>query len=243
MVKKLLEYSKVKVDIKHKHSRTTLYLAIFTDRIELVYILLLRGYILIYLAIKCNCLEVVDLLLSHLYANVNCTDKDENTPLWLSIYLSFYKITKRLLAKKDIDVNLIRGCRRFEMPSTSLHHTVARLDSMLLRRLFMVPEIDLNLCVAGHSLISIAASCRCVSMVVCLLNMGNVEINGRGLIDLPLCRMAVYGYHDVVRLLILLLHNKIDVNLWNEYFEDLLMLVVNNGHFLIVCALLANTRL
>ncbi|OQE69395.1 hypothetical protein PENNAL_c0136G09986 [Penicillium nalgiovense] len=235
-----------------------------------------KAYTPIHLAVESNRPEVVDLLLSHPRANVNCTDNG-NTPLWLSTYSSYYEITERLLAEKDIDVNLIGGGGRFEMPSTSLHHAAARLDTVLLRRLLAVPEIDPNLCVAGHSPISIAACHGRVNTVACLLNMGNVEINGRGLIDPPLCRAAAHGHHDVVRLLVqqgtrlninestiashdtalciaarggdlkivqaLLLHHQIDVNLRNEYFEDPLMLAVKDGHFSIVNALLANTRL
>ncbi|CAG7977422.1 unnamed protein product [Penicillium salamii] len=235
-----------------------------------------KGYTPIHLAIECNRPEVVDLLLSHPRANVNCTDKDGNTPLWLSTYSFYYEITERLLAEKDIDVNLIGGRGRFEIPSTSLHHAATRFDTVLLRRLLAVPEIDPNLCVAGHSPISIAASRGCVSTVACLLSMGSVEINGMGIIDLPICQAAARGHHDVVRLLVqqgtrlninestiashdtalclaarhgdlemvqtLLLHNQIDVNLRNEYFEDPLMLAVKDGHFSIVNALLANTR-
>ncbi|CAG8274700.1 unnamed protein product [Penicillium olsonii] len=236
-----------------------------------------KGYTPIHLAVESNRPEVVDLLLSHPCAKVNCTDKDGNTPLWLSTYSSYYEITERLLAEKDIDVNLIGGRGRLGMPSTSLHHAAARLDTVLLRRLLSVPEIDPNVCVAGHSPISIAASRGCVSAVACLLNMASVEINGMGFIDPPICQAAANGHHDVVRLLVqegtrlninestivshdtalciaarggdletvqaLLLHNQIDVNLRNEYFEDPLMLAVKDGHFSIVNALLANTRL
>ncbi|CAG8256587.1 unnamed protein product, partial [Penicillium salamii] len=236
-----------------------------------------KGYTPIHLAIECNRLEIVDLLLRHPRANVNCTDKDGNTLLWLSTYCSYYEITERLLAEKDIDVNLIGGRGRFEMPSTSLHHAATRLDTVLLLRLLAVPEIDPNLCVAGHSPISIAASRGCVSAVACLLSKGSVEINGRGFIDPPICQAAARGHHGVVRLLVqegtrlninestiashdtalclaarrgdlemvqtLLLHNQIDVNLRNEYFEDPLMLAVKDGHSSIVNALLANTGL
>ncbi|OQE61607.1 hypothetical protein PENNAL_c0281G01799 [Penicillium nalgiovense] len=236
-----------------------------------------KGYTPIHLAVESNRPEEVDLLLSHPRVNVNCTDKYGNTPLWLSTYSSYYEITERLLAQKNIDVNLIGGRGRFKMPSTSLHHAATRLDTVLLRRLFAVPEIDPSLCVAGHSPISIAASRGCVSTVACLLSMGSLEINGRGFIDSPICQAAAHGHHDVVRLLVqqttrlninentivshdtalciaarggdlemvqaLLLHNQIDVNLQNKYFEDPLMLAVKDGHFSIANALLANTRL
>ncbi|CAG8245805.1 unnamed protein product [Penicillium salamii] len=43
MVKRLLEQPEVRVDIKHKHDRTALYLAVFVFRIGFVYLLLLRG--------------------------------------------------------------------------------------------------------------------------------------------------------------------------------------------------------
>lgn len=116
--------------------------------------------------------------------------------------MSYYKVTERLLAEKDIDVNLIRGRRRFEILSISLYHTATRLDTMLLRRLLAVLEIDPNLCVIGHSLISIAISYRYVSIVTCLLSIGSLDINGRGLIDPPIYRAVVYGYLDIVRLLV-----------------------------------------
>jgi len=140
-----------------------------------------------------------------------------------------------------------------------------------------VPAIDLNICVAGHSPISVAASHGRVNSVACLLNLGGVEINGRGLIDPPICRAAAHGHHDVVRLLLqqgtrlninestiashdtalciaarggdlemvqaLLLHDQIDVNLRNRWFEDPLMLAVKGEHFSIVDALVANPRL
>ncbi|CAG8059008.1 unnamed protein product [Penicillium salamii] len=59
--------------------------------------------------------------------------------------------------------------------------------------------------------------------------------------DTALCIAARGGDLEVVQTL--LLHNQIDVNLRNEYFEDPLMLAVKYGHFSIVNALLANTRL
>ncbi|CAG8882967.1 unnamed protein product [Penicillium nalgiovense] len=161
-----------------------------------------KGYTPLHLAVQSRRLEVVDLILGHPLANVNCKDKDGNTPLWLSTYSSCDEITERLLAEKDIDVNFVGGRGRLEAPSTSLHHAATRLDTILLRRLLAVPGIALNLCVAGHSPISVAAYHGHVKTVACLLSMEGVEINGRGLIDPPICRAVSHGHLDVVRLLV-----------------------------------------
>ncbi|KAJ5474098.1 hypothetical protein N7475_003664 [Penicillium sp. IBT 31633x] len=161
-----------------------------------------KGYTPLHLAIQSKRLEMVNLLLSHPRINVNCKDKDDNTPLWLSTYLSCDEITDRLLAEKDINVNFVGGCGRLETPSTSLHHAAARLDTVLLRRLLTVPGIGLNLCVAGHSPISVAAYHGRVDTVACLLGIESVEINGRDVIDPPLCRAVAHGHLDVVRLLV-----------------------------------------
>ncbi|OGE46852.1 hypothetical protein PENARI_c099G05954 [Penicillium arizonense] len=161
-----------------------------------------NGYTPLHLAIQNKRLEMVNLLLSHPRANVNCKDKDGNTPLWLSTYSSCDGIAERLLAEKDINVNFVGGCGRFETPSTSLHHAASRLDTVLLRRLLAVPGISLNLCVGGHSTISLAAYHGRVNTVACLLSMEGVEINGRDVIDPPICRAVAHGHLDVVRLLV-----------------------------------------
>ena len=62
--------------------------------------------------------------------------------------------------------------------------------------------IDLNLYIIGYSLISITASHGRVNTVTYLLTIGGVEINRRGLIDPLIYRAAIYGYHDIVRLLV-----------------------------------------
>jgi ankyrin repeat protein len=161
-----------------------------------------NGYTPLHLAVQNKRLEMVNLLLSHPPANVNCKDKDGNTPLWLSTYSSYDEITDRLLAEKDINVNFVGGRGRFEAPSTSLHHAAARFDTVLIRRLLAVPGISLNLCVGGHSPISVAAYHGRVNTVACLLSMEGAEINGMDLIDPPICRAVAHGHLDVVRLLV-----------------------------------------
>ncbi|CAG8137528.1 unnamed protein product, partial [Penicillium nalgiovense] len=161
-----------------------------------------KGYTPLHLAVQSRRLEVVNLILNHPLANVNCKDKDGNTPLWLSTYSSCDEISERLLAEKDIDVNFVGGRGRLGAPSTSLHHAATRLDTVVLRRLLEVPGIDPNLCVAGHSPISVAAYHGRMNTVACLLSMDGVEINGRDLVDPPICRAVAHGHLDVVRLLV-----------------------------------------
>ena len=156
----------------------------------------------LHLAVRSGRLDVVDLLLRHPRASVNCKDKDGNTPLWLSTYASCDEITERLLAERDIDINFIGGHGRFQTPSTSLYLAVARWDTVLLRRLLAVPGIDPNLCVAGQFPFCVAADHGHVGAMVMLLNIGSVEINGRGLADPPICRATEKGHHEAVRLLV-----------------------------------------
>jgi ankyrin repeat protein len=196
----------------------------------------------LHLAVLSRRLEVVNLLLSHPRANVNCKDKDGNTPLWISTYFSCDEIAERLLAERDVDVNFVGGSGQFE-PSTSLHHAAARLDTVLLLQLCAVPGINLNLCVGGYSPISVAACNGGMDTVTCLLNMGAVEINGRGLMDPPICRAVAHGHHDVVRLLVqqgtLLDINKRTIG----SYDTALCIAARGGNLKIVQALLRHDQI
>ncbi|CAG8947204.1 unnamed protein product [Penicillium salamii] len=88
------------------------------------------------------------------------------------------------------------------MPSTSLHHTTTRLDTVLLQQLLTVPEINPNIYITNHSTISIAASCEYINTVACLLNITSIKINRKGFIDLPIYQVAANSHHDIVRLLV-----------------------------------------
>jgi ankyrin repeat protein len=103
--------------------------------------------IALYFAVRSRRLEVVDLILRHPRANVNCIDNDSNTRLWWSTFLS-YDVTERLLAAKDINANLIGGFGRLDTRSAPLHHAVTRSDTMILKQLLAAPGIDLNVCAA-----------------------------------------------------------------------------------------------
>ncbi|OQE54890.1 hypothetical protein PENNAL_c0443G05042 [Penicillium nalgiovense] len=209
-----------------------------------------KGYTPLHLAVQSRRLEVVNLILSHPLANVNCKDKDGNTPVWLSTYSPCDEIAV-------ISVDFIGGRGGLEAPSKSLHHAATRLNTILLRRLLAMPGIAESLR-CSHSPISVTAYHGYVNAIACLLRMEGVEINGSGLIDPPICRAVAHGHLDVVRLLVqqgarlnvnestvathdtalciaarggdlemvreLLRHGQIDINLRNQWFEDPLML-------------------
>ncbi|CAG8108096.1 unnamed protein product [Penicillium salamii] len=246
--------SALSVDVKHKHGRTALHLAVFAGKIGFVHLLLSNGsdpdleddschsprawarhfnrlamkmiffndpdselllaishgwvdavkrllrrkglnldiqdrksYTPLHLAVQSRRLEVVDVILSHSHASVDCKDKHGNTLLWLSTYSSCDEITERLLAEKDINVNFVGGRGK----------TPCSYDGCL-----RCPGLGLNLCVAGHSPISVAAYHGRVNTVAFLLSMEGVEINGRAVIDSPICQAVSHGHLDVVRLLV-----------------------------------------
>ncbi|KAJ5240609.1 uncharacterized protein N7469_002200 [Penicillium citrinum] len=206
----------------------------------------------LHLAVRCRRLEAMEALLDHPQVNINCRDRDDNTPLWLSTFLSHDDMTKRILAAQGIDVNFVGGRGQTQSVSTSLHHVVARRDTVALRWLLEMPGIDLNL-------------------------GGGVEINATDLADPPLCRAAENGHREAVRLLvrqgeslavnqssigaqdtalciaaragdsemvrILLRHPQIDPNQENRWLQDPLMLAVKGKHMVVVDVLQQDRRL
>jgi ankyrin repeat protein len=77
-----------------------------------------------------------------------------------------------------------------------------RLDTIRLRRLLAVPGVALNLCVAGHTPIFVAAYHGRINTLACLLSIEGVDINRMDSIDPPVCRAVAHGHFDVVRLLV-----------------------------------------
>ncbi|CAG8293930.1 unnamed protein product, partial [Penicillium salamii] len=245
-VKSILEQPSVRVDVKHKHGRTALHLAVFAGRIGFVHLLLSSGSdsdlqdesghspwdwarrfnrpmmemifsndpksevflgtppsqdaeLPLHQAVSHGSIEAVKQRLRQKGLNLDIQDRKGYTPLHLVIQSKRLEMVNLLL---NINLNLVGGRGRFETPSTSLHHAATRLDTVILRRLLAVPGIDPNLCVAGHSPISVAAYHGRMNTVACLLGMEGVEINGRDLIDPPICRAVAHGHLDVVRLLV-----------------------------------------
>jgi ankyrin repeat protein len=112
-------------------------------------------------------------------------------------------MTERLLKAGGIDINFVGGRGQTQSPSTSLHHAVARSDTVALRGLLEIPGIDPNIGVAGVSPFSEAAAKGNTHAMAMLLNKGDVEINATELADPPLCRAAENGHLEAVKLLVL----------------------------------------
>jgi ankyrin repeat protein len=157
----------------------------------------------LHLAVRCRRLEVVDLLLSHPCVKIKCRDKEGNTPLWLSTFSSRDDMTERLLAAIDIDVNFVGGRGQTQSLSTSLHHAVARCDTVALRWLLEMSGIDPNVCVAGVSPFSAAAANGNTHAMAVLLSKRGVDINATDMVDSPLCRAVSNGHLEAVKLLVL----------------------------------------
>jgi ankyrin repeat protein len=162
-----------------------------------------NGATALHLAVRSRRLEVVDLILQHPHADVNCVDNDGNTPLWWSTFLSYYAITERLLAEKNIDANLIGGVGRLDIPSAPLHHAATWSDTIISKQLLAAPGIDLNICSARQTPFSAAAAAGRVNVMKILLGEKGVEINRGGiLMDPPLCQAAAGGHAEAVGLLV-----------------------------------------
>jgi ankyrin repeat protein len=79
---------------------------------------------------------------------------------------------------------------------------VTRLDTVTLQRLLTAPGFNVNICATGQSPLSVVATHGRVKTIAMLLKVKGVEINRRGLTDLPICRAAARGHREVAKLLV-----------------------------------------
>ncbi|KAK9846669.1 hypothetical protein MYU51_001949 [Penicillium brevicompactum] len=148
-------------------------------------------------------LAVVDLLLRRTNAFLNCQDIHGNTPLWWATSRHHDDVTKRLLSEDDVDVNVVGGGGRYDRPSTSLHHAVRRLDTVVLRWLLAVPSLDPNICASFQSPLCLAIREGHTAVLRLLLTHKDIQINAQhsgG--DAPLCLATENGNVDAVKLLV-----------------------------------------
>ncbi|KAK9847338.1 hypothetical protein MYU51_019539 [Penicillium brevicompactum] len=126
-----------------------------------------------------------------------------NTPLWWATSRHHDDVTKRLLSEDDVDVNVVGGGGRYDRPSTSLHHAVRRLDTVVLQWLLAVPSLDLNICASFQSPLCLAIREGHTAVLRLLLTHKDIQINAQhpgG--DAPLCLATENGNVDAVKLLV-----------------------------------------
>ncbi|KAF3007133.1 hypothetical protein E8E15_001879 [Penicillium rubens] len=148
-------------------------------------------------------LAVVDLLLRRTKAFLNCQDIHGNTPLWWATSRYHDDVTKRLLSEDDVDVNVVGGGGRYDEPSTSLHHAVRRLDTVVLRWLLAVPSLDPNICASFQSPLCLAIREGNTAVLRLLLTHKDIQINAQHPYgDAPICLATENGNVDAVKLLV-----------------------------------------
>ncbi|CAG8231797.1 unnamed protein product, partial [Penicillium salamii] len=144
-----------------------------------------------------------DLLLRRTKAFLNCQDIHGNTPLWWATSRHHDDVTRRLLSEDDVDVNVIGGGGRYDEPSTSLHHAVRRLDTVVLQWLLAVPALDPNIRASFQSPLCLAIREGNTAVLRLLLTHKDIQINAQHPYgDAPICLATENGNVDAVKLLV-----------------------------------------
>jgi len=95
------------------------------------------------------------------------------------------------------------GGGRYDEPSTSLHHAVRRLDTIVLRWLLAVPALDPNTCASFQSPLCLAIREGNTAVLRLLLTHKDIEINAQHSYgDAPICLAIENGNVDAVKLLV-----------------------------------------
>jgi ankyrin repeat protein len=133
----------------------------------------------LHVTVRMQWLELVYLLLDHPRLHVNVQKQMGNTAFWKASSPLCDEITKRVLEHRDVDINFIGGCGKYEVCSSSLHHAIRRLDTEILQFLLTVPGIDVNILAAGQCPLSLAVQKEGIHAMRMLFNFGCIGINAR----------------------------------------------------------------
>ena len=129
--------------------------AIENDVVEAIRILVKRpdfdvnmlydgGFPILFIAIDSNRVEIVELLLTREDLDINYKhQKSNHTALHMAVYNDSWTMTKMLLMRKGIDVN-VRTSDEYG-GAAALHVAVQRRDTLLLQSLLDQPDIDVNI--------------------------------------------------------------------------------------------------
>ena len=190
------------------------------------------------MAVRCQHLEAMQLLLAQDNIAVNISGKDSWTPLYTACFLGFDKGVELLLNHPGIDVNQSSG------GDTPLYQAAWKGYDGIVKLLLQQRNIDVNAeenRVDGETALFVAASYGRDKVVQHILEHPAVQVNkvDRTNKATPLHIASQHGHEEVVRFL--LTHGEMDVN-WvcESNGATPLNMAVSHGHEKVVKLLLAH---
>ena len=193
-------------------------------------------------------LEEVTLLLKHPGIDINCLDKDCNTPriygttshvyaatpLYVACMRGRLEVVQALLEVDGVDVNIPS-----KNGTTPLQRACMFGNSQVVRALLDVNDIDVNLRDdLGRTALYFASNSGHVEVVRALLDVDGIDVTrpGGGTGDSPFHRACLNGHIEVAR--VLLDQDGIDCNTLNRFDHSPLDAACSKDHLEMVCFLL-----
>jgi ankyrin repeat protein len=203
-----------------------------------------QGLTPLHTAAKSGHLSAVDFLLRHANTLLDRKDSHGRTALWWSTFLSHDCVTQRLLAEKDVEINALGTCGKYDSPSTSLHHLARRRDTNVLSWFLSRPTLDPNLCFGSQTALCLAIQQGNTAVVRLLLAHEKTQINAMDIYsNSPLFLATQEGHRDIVELLVWQ-NDRLQINQLNgPDKETALCLAVRRGRLDLLDILLAHPQI
>ncbi|KAJ5267732.1 hypothetical protein N7478_010540 [Penicillium angulare] len=200
-----------------------------------------QGLTPLHTAARSGHLLAVDFLLRHANTLLNRKDSYGRTALWWSTFSFYDRVTQRLLEEKDVEINTLGTCGKYDSPSTSLHHLARRNDTTVLGWFLSRPSLDPNLCGGSQSPLCLAIQQGNTAVVRLLLTHKKTQINALEIPnDSPLLLATQEGHRDMVELLVRQ-GDRLQINQWNSPDkETALCVAIRHGRLDILDILLGH---
>ncbi|KAF3004654.1 hypothetical protein E8E15_001260 [Penicillium rubens] len=202
-----------------------------------------QGMTPLHTAARSGHLSAVDFLLHHANTLLNRKDSHGRTALWWSTFSFRDRVTQRLLEEKDVEINTLGTCGKYDRPSTSLHHLARRRDTNVLGWFLSRPTLDPNLCFGSQAALCLAIQEGNTAVVRLLLTHPKTDINAMDIhSNLPLFLATQEGHRDIVELLVWQ-NDRLQINQLNgPDKETALCVAIRHGRLDILHILLGHSR-